>query len=418
MILLALANESKGALMFSLISIILAILLALYHPGEFLPQPAITGPIIAGMGALMLFLTGLTLSLNYIPLQSAEQNITPRVLELYQKDKFILLAPMGILGFTFLSMFLAFNQEYFNFIKPFQSILIWTVGFGISLDLFGLIWRRTLYFINPFKTVSLFVHRAKKSIQDNKEVELCDTIDAISEIGIKSAINNNTALCIEALSELRHTMRVFLESFKTIGHEVQDPDLKKIGVRDTVSFVIFYALQRFEMIFDLALEKKIEPICSTIITALGKITVFAAKYDITMTNYPLHFLNKLALKALGKNLSEVGVKSSLVILDTAKTIVNEMDVAYMELQPPFLSMINTLDAIAKETFKQDKKINIKILLQPFYDLKELMQSDKIATQQDTPVILSEIVRVIGEFETLETVLKTIPPLPNLTAQEG
>lgn len=392
-------------------------LIAIYSSHDFLTPSSSFAFMMLSLGALMLLLTGVFLFLSASPLQSAEQNITPRIFELYHKDKLLLAAVIAIFGFAFTSIFLAFNREFFNLISPFIAITAWIIYLGFSLDLLIFIWRRTLSFLNPFKAVSLFVERAKKSVQDNKEVELCDSLEAISEIGIKSVINNNTALAIEAISELRHSTRIFLESFKIIGHEKDDPDLKKLGVRDTVSFVLFYALQRFEMIFDLALEKRLETICSSVITALGKITVFSAKYDITMTNYPLHFMNKLALKAMDKRLIEVGVKSTLAILDIAKTIINEMDVAYMELQPPFLSMINTLDAITKETFKQDKKTNIKVLIQPFYEMKDLMKSDKMINQQDAPVILAEIDRVIAEYETLETVMKTLPPLPDINPPE-
>lgn len=401
--------------MFTLFSLVTTLALYFYS-GEPKIEAGLTTTLIISLGVALLFITILVLAISYIPLQKAEENITPSLFNLYRKDNIIFTILLVIAAFTFLSVLVAFNFTFFNFIKPQLGLSLWIVGFGIALDCLVWLLRRTANFLNPFTVINMFSNSAKKSIQDNKEVELCDSIDALTEIGTKAVNRMNMAVCIESISELKHLSKVFLESSKTLGHEEENPELKQIGVRDKVSFILFYILQRLEMIFDHALAKKLEPICSFIITALGKITLFAAQYDITMTSYPLHFLNKLALRALECNLPEVGVKTTLAILEIAKGITSEANIAYMELQPPFLTMINILDAIAKETFKRDKKTNIRILMQPFLDLKELFKSEKMATHQDTPIILLNIDRVISEYETLETVLKTMPPLPTLVPE--
>lgn len=353
------------------------------------------------------------ISQSFSPMQSAEQNLTPRLLELYRKDTWLFCAIGGVVAFSFFSVLLALNQEFLHLISPFISLSVWILIFGVALDLFIFIWRRSLKYLNPFQVVGLISQSATKNIQENKDVELCESIDALSEIAIRSIKNTNTSLSLEAISEIRQIARVFLGSSKSIVHEEEDPALKQLGVRDSVAFVLFYILQRFETIHDHALEKKLEPICSSVVTGLGKIAVYAADYDITLTSYPLHFMHKLALRSLNGGLPEVGVKATLALVEMAKGIVSAKNVDYMELQPPFLSIINTLQAVAKDTFRLDKSTKVQVLLQPFFELRELFKSEKMANHQDTPVILQNIDRVIAEFETLETVLKTMPLPPTI-----
>jgi hypothetical protein len=48
-------------------------------------------------------------------------------------------------------------------------------------------------------------------------------------------------------------------------------------------------------------------------------------------------------------------------------------------------------------------------VQPFKELEELFQSDKMRAHADAPVILQNIKRVLGEFEALQAVMSAMPP---------
>ena len=61
-------------------------------------------------------------------------------------------------------------------------------------------------------------------------------------------------------------------------------------------------------------------------------------------------------------------------------------------------------------------MNIRILSQPFYELRELFQSGKLANHQDTASIISNIDIVLNEFTTLETVMSTMPPVPQMVKE--
>ena len=97
----------------------------------------------------------------------------------------------------------------------------------------------------------------------------------------------------------------------------------------------------------------------------------------------------------------------------AKEIIDHIDITYNEIKDPFLSIINGMEVLAKETFKRNKEININLLIVPFKQLRELFQSDKIKNHLDTPIILYNIDRIIGEFEALILVMNTLPKIPSV-----
>ena len=44
---------------------------------------------------------------------------------------------------------------------------------------------------------------------------------------------------------------------------------------------------------------------------------------------------------------------------------------------------------------------------------KLLQTEKMASHKDAEIIIKSIDQVLGEFATLETVLSTLPPLPDV-----
>jgi hypothetical protein len=239
----------------------------------------------------------------------------------------------------------------------------------------------------------------------------------MSEMAVRAVDNNHIALSIQALDETQHIMRNFLEASRSIGHREQDPQTKKLGISDKVSYTLFYLFQRLEWINNSAVEKRLEAVCSKVVTTFGKLAVDAAKYDISLAAYPIAFLGKCAKAAQEKHIPEVGVKATITLLEVAKSLLSDLDVTYLELKDTFITLVTNMHELANEAFREDKNINIAFLKQPFQELKEMFSSEKLANHLDTPAILAAIQGVLAEFEALEMVMKTIPPFPE-PSQEG
>lgn len=397
----------------TLIAIIIALLLDFSSIGrETTPNLTAMGIIIVAAATLFLFLPSLAIAFSWSPLQKAEQNLTPHVIDLYLKDNHLRLLNIILLLFPLVSFAIAIDILFLDLVNKNVMLSAWIILLGISLDALRQLMRRISSYLDPFYVVTYFTHEANKSIQNDRQVDLCNWIDSLSEVAMRSVQRSSTSLCIQVNDELQHIFRLYLQSSKSISHRsVQDQKTKALGIEDWASYTLFFLLQRLEMINTKASEMRLEPICSNIVTVMGKIIIDAAKYDISMPGYPLHFIGKFAVAAQNKGLQDVGPKAVLTLLEVAKTILAEIDVTYAELQEPFFSLISQMNEITKEMFRQDKTLSIKLLTQPFHDLKDLFKSEKMANHQDTPAILQKIDGVLAEYDALENVMRAVPPIP-------
>lgn len=401
----------------TLLSILFSIFLMVY-PGlasTVLPWHGII-PVIISLSFALFFIHYVVSSLALSSLQRGEKNVASHLMQIYHKDRGLNLAHLFIALFPLLTGFIALLGLLFPHINQMLLLAIWIVLFGISLDLIHHSYKKTASYLDPYAAIKQFTSAARRSIQDEKEGDLCDWIDALSEAALKAIEGSNLSLCNESLAEIQVITRNFLESQKSIGHPTTND--KEMGISDKVSFTLFYIFQRLEMINDKAIQCSLEPASTAVITNLGKIVSHAAKCDISLAVYPIYVLGKCAKKAQELKFPDIGSKATLVLLEVAKAIPAGMDVTYLELKDPYITLVNQLHEIANLTFKQDKSINIATLSEPFKMLANLFQDPKLASHRDTPVIVDAIKQVQAEFDALELVMKTIPPLPNLPEEEA
>lgn len=369
---------------------------------------------------LVIFPTGLILvyvlaySWMLIPLQRAEHHTTPRLLEMFKKDPRLGFIHLGLTVLPLTAIAIGLDVTILHVISSAYLVGFWFLLVGVCVDLLIEFLRRILGYLNPFAATKLFREAAVRSIQNNKENDLYDWIDALSEVGNRALDQGGSSLCIEATNELSETLKVFLATSKGIGHIDQEQLSSPSAIDDKITFTLFYLFQRLEVIFNHALEKKSEPACSNVLSVLGKLTIESAKYDMSLASFPLQYIGKLSLQAHQQKLQDIGLKATCLYIEVAKALLTEVNISYQELQEPFFIMIHHMDALAKESFKQNKEIPIRALTQPFYDLKALFSEAPASTHQDAPVIIADIDRVIAEFDALELVLRTIPPLSSFT----
>lgn len=401
----------------SLIGLVLGLLTILFTSGKELTfDPKSTGFFLMAFPAFIVLAYVMVYSLILPALHRAEQNTTPRLLDMFKKDPLLGFNHLGLIALPLLAIALGLVAALLPHVHTGSILGVWFLLVGICFDLLIQFIRRILSYLNPFAAVQLFRLAAKRSIQNDREGDLCDWIDALSEVGNRSLNRSGMSICGSVLNELYEIIRLFLGASKSIGHISEDKQSLALGIKDKVTFTLFFLLERLSMLFNQALEKRLEPICSNTLTTLGKIALESAKYDISLVSYPLQYIGKLGLDAHQKRLQDIGLKTVCLYLEVSKSILTEIDISYLELQEPFFTLIHHMDEITKESFKQNKEIPIKALEQPFYDLKSLFAEGKASTHQDTPKIVADIDRVIGEFDALAQVLRTIPPLSALTGE--
>jgi hypothetical protein len=356
---------------------------------------------------ILLLINNIIHAFSLVPLQKSGRQITPHLLNMYNKDRMFQLGNGWLIIFALLSFVFTLKLQIFENHQTFL-LSLWITFFGFSLDTLFCTIKRLLNYLNPFKVLDFIKTNGIKNIQDEHEIDLCDQFDAITETAIKNIESTNPFVVTYALNHIQALIRIFLESSKSIGHSAQDSQTEALGITDKVTYTLSYLFHRIDFIFQNALDKRLETVLSALVTTMGKITLYTAKCDMTLTVPPLIYCGKFATQSIQNKFPEVGVRASLTLLEVAKEILSTVDLTYQEIQETFLCLIGQLENIAKESFKQDKNMKIMILNQPFLELTELFKSEKMMNHQDTEKILKDLERIRAEFQILETVMRTIP----------
>ncbi len=396
-------------------SLIAALLVGFFAPAPELFYGAPLFFILTLGGALLLLAT---LFLNLFPFTSfvrLEQTLIPNLIHVLRDDFVIRWSSLGLFLFCFL--YFVFAVLGLDFPPTYQKgvLLGWILSFGFCLDLLRIQWRRLARLLTPSYMVDYLANEVKKGIQNEQDPLVWTRLDNLAEMGLRAVENSQLALSTQVLQTFPSIMQVFLTSAKGIGHLEHDFKMERKMGTDEGSYAIFYLLQRLELIEDRALQNRLETVCRQMIMTMGKIIIAGARYDLSLVPFPTHFLTKFGLKAQQHHFDEVGELTTSTLLEIAKTIFTEIDLTYMELIEPFQTILNGLDALAKATFKKNKQMRIKTLIQPFLDMKDFFETEKMATHPDTPAIMGEINRLLEEYAILEEVMKT---LPQVTAESG
>lgn len=351
------------------------------------------------------------------PLVRLEQKSIPNLMSLLNENFSLHAFRNGLFIIIFLGYFLSFIFTT-NDSHRLWSFSGWWILFALGIDLLKMTWSGLINLLNPLHLVKEFEIVAKHAIQESQDDKLWRTLDSLSEMALNGVHDNKIALSTQAISTFAPIMHTFYNSSKSISRVTKDQEVETKTGQDEASYTLFYLLQRLELINDRALKNRLESVCRHMVMILGRIILYGAKLDMSLLTFPMHFLVKFGLKAQQHHFNEVGELTVSTILEIAKAVVNEVDLKYAELVPPFQAMIKGLETLAKGTFKQDKFTNMQALTQPLRDLLELMNNPKISEHRDTPAIRMEIERALAEFSTLEQVMRNLPPLTNINPLEN
>lgn len=388
---------------------LLAIVLVLYvnHLGlEMLKAELL--PFYAISFTLFLLLPPLLLASFFSPLIKASKETSAHLIGLFRNDRLLsavvlalLLTPLLLLLFSFL---------------PVGAIaLILFVGIGIDLTI--VLLKRLFALLDPFHSVDLFKKEGFRELSQDRDSDFCKSVTNISRIALQSVEKRNASLANHALDALEAFGEKFLSQAKSIAHPRADEELQKEGIQDTLKFLVLFLLQHLEEVEREALKKGEELVAGHIVTLVSKLAIYSERIDLSLTSFPLHFLGKMAEEANKNAAYEVSDRVTSGLIEVAKAFKSAQDLSYQDLKTPFISLISILEEIAKESFKRDKKQNIKVLALPFASLRELIEEEPLKSHRDSDIIRQQLNRVMGDFQALEAILATMPVLPKIVPEE-
>jgi hypothetical protein len=346
---------------------------------------------------------GVTLALlqgyAWYVLQQAELKATPRILELYWQRGRWLFAAIYIPVAAVMAAF---------FLDSMWSIALWLVALGITVDSIYHTVSRIFTHLTPPTILPLYHAAARNAVRENNPKALCQWIDASVEAALQSIEGRRPTFCLQIFDELQGMMKFFLENSKSIAHNTLTLSEDGRGHGDTVVYVMLFLLQRLELLGQRSIEQRLEPVTTSLITTLGRMTVDGARYDISVAQYPLHYLGRMTHLAMSHGMIEIVAKSNYTLQEIARQTANLTDLAYVKIVDFFTLIINQLEGNTAALFKHDKGIHLKVLQQPFLDLQHLFQQEPLSKHRDATDVLQVINSALGQFQALEEVMMGMP----------
>lgn len=382
--------------MATIISIIFAILFTLY-----LEASTVVGylPIISLVtGTLFVLITPLIKGFTLLSLQAATVETSSQIMRLVRKDPLLIMASLIWISFAIFSFFVAVFSTNWLFIP-------WAIWFGVSLDvIYFYAWRITGY-LDPEHLIGIFLRNGYGQFSEDQHQELCTTFGGLAEISLKGVYQRSLPLSIDSIVASEILAEQYLRG-KAKG-----------GDAANVSYTLGFMLHRFQMIFDLAVEDRTEPLANQVVLSTSKLIMAVSHYDPALSSLPLHFLENFVQKARDHELREVVLNSSIVLFEVARSMLMDADLREKDIGIPLVGIIEQMENLSKEEFKEDKTTPISLLTEPFRDLKSLIQ-DELPSFASSPRVVAELDRVLVEFQALESVLQTVPNIPGYSEQES
>ncbi len=366
----------------------------------------------SAFAVLAVILTGL----SWGPMERTEERLVPRLSDIYRQDSRLKQTRLYLLLFPLITLLFTIELIAVRRISPDYILGTWLILAGIAIDALRHLSQRITHYFSPFSGLELMSARAQYTIKEDRQGELYDAINSLTETALKAEQQGIPSLCNAALDECHNTIKHYFRAAKSIVHRDVTPTDSTIGNGDEAGFTLFFMLQRLSAVEKEALNRHSELVTGHLIGVLGKMIVEAAKYDLTLVDYPLHEFGKFALEAQKRRIGDAGIRATLTLVEVAKTILNEVKIEYQEIKSCFIGIISYLEELAQESFRQDKSTPIAILLQPFLSLQEAFSQPLLQNHQDLEVIQRANANVIAQFRELEVILQTRPSVSDITRE--
>ncbi len=397
----------------TIISILIAVFLW-FSNGELSGQTVNFVATMIAIFSLAFLALEITISAQFwAPLQNLELKLAPHVLSLLKSDWKVQAGKVYFRMFFLLS--LGFSFVLVTGSSPIPNLLllaIWIVLLGFSVDLLYKGVTSRSYYLNPYQVVDHYKENAGRAVRNDREDQFFLWNDALAETALKAIDRHSPSLSRAALNRMHRVARDYLLSLKSIAHTEIDEESS-----DAANYTLLYLMQRFDMVNKQAIQEPLEEVSSDLLGSLGKVVLDAAQYDMTMASLPIHFLGKCSMAVQKAGFEDATQRATLTFVQVSKMLIEEIDVKYLDLKDPFLSIIGHMHELASAMFRKKKDVNISLLIQPFEELREIFSQEKVAEHPDRDVIVKSIDNVIGEFKTLESMMATIPTFSESEEEE-
>ncbi len=360
---------------------IVAVVIALFfaYSGHQVP---VGSPFLIGGAFLFLALAYMGRAFAYKNVLRTQNKVMSGALMLFQRDRWLSSSIYYFLLFALLSFFLPFA--------------IWVVAFGIGFDLLRYSLERSFKYTD--------VHFLTKRLSHYLHGESYEMFELAIDTAAKAAKKGQISEAQAALDSIQSLIEAYVQ--EAARREMRDA-ASNGGVRlsflDKVNSLAIFISERLSWLYSIVQEEKCQPIAESIISEYGKMSVFFARHNTKVAAIPLAFLYTCAERSKPDGL----IRISLTLSETVKLLIAYTKEKNESMQALVMTALTTLEQVVKMLYKQNRDVNVVLLMQPFAEIAEFIGQDAMRTFPDRDDVLREIKRVLTEFQALQVVSKKV-----------
>ncbi len=375
----------RGNWSFYMLGTIVAVVAALFfaYSGYQLPEAK---PFFIVISLLFLALAYLGRAFAYKTVLKTQNKVMSGALMLFQKDWMLSSSIYYFFFFTILSFFL--------------PLPIWLVAFGIGFDLLRYSLERSFRYADV-----LFLTKGLSKYMQGDESQSYEMFEIAIDTAAKAAKKGQIWLANAALESIQSLIEAYVQdAAKREMRQVSAVNGLRLSFLDKVNSLAIFISERLSWLYNIVQEEKCQPIAESIISEYGKMSVFFARHNTKVAAIPIAFLYTCAEKS--KHPDSL-IRISLTLSETVKRLIAYTKERNESMQTLVLTALNTLEQVVKMLYKQNRDVNVVLLMQPFAEIAEFVGQDDMRSFPDRDDVLREIKRVLTEFQALQMVSKKV-----------
>ncbi len=396
----------------TILSLVVAILLGLQLFGSS-AQPPFANPFIAGTGLLLLAVAFLVAASMRKSVLRAQMKVMGCAQELFAKDSMLHASLFYMFAFSLFSLYITFAAA------PFPVLFyLWVVGFGVAFHALRFYLRRSFQYTSAPFLVKMMAVDLEKSVKNKDEAKAFEWLEVAIDACAKSIDKRQIRPASTSLQAVQVLVETYVKEVASANMMQTPQNGSGLTFLDKVNSLCIFVSERLMWVFEAAVDERMQPIAENIISEFGKLSVFFARHNPDVASIPLSFLEKCARVAKNAEQSDLIIRISLTLCETSKQLLAYTKDRNESFRDLVMISLGTLEQVVKMIFKQNRDVNVVLLMQPFAEIAEFIGSDQMTAFPDREEVIKEIRRVLTEFQALQVVTKNVETIAPHVAEDS
>lgn len=397
----------------TLLSLIVAIFFGL-HAFQTGWQPPFNSPFFLVTSLLLLFMAFLGTGFVWKNVLRTQTKVMGSAQELYMKDGRLQLSMCCLFAFVLFSL-------YISLAAPISGALfyLWLGGFGAGFDLLRFYLKRSFQYTSVPFLLQMTSRDLEKAVKNKDEAKAFEWLEVAIDACAKATRKQQIRLASTALNGVQMLMESYVMQLAR-SEMLLTPQNGSSGITflDKVNSMCIFVSERLIWVFEAAVDERVVPIAENIIGQFGKMSVFFSRHNPDVAAIPISFLEKCSRIAKNAEQYDLLIRISLTLSETSKQLLaytKERNESFRDL---IMTSLGGLEQVVKMIYKQNRDVNVALLMQPFAEIGEFIGSDKMQAFPNRDEVIKEIRRVLTEFQALQVVTKNVETIAPHVAEDS